>query len=420
MPGSLFLYIILLETHEYLLERDAMVPVEEFSYKGTVFIVECKEHLGRVAGPGARNYIIRGLRSYGVEVELPETIEKDPVTSFMPSGSGADSASYPGVRKLFLPKHLGRFLERNDIFPDLEILEVDPDNRIFSTDGRMLYRDEGRELCLSLTAGNRHEGVTEAQREQVIVPEKVQRLGPFSFVGSNCEEIIFENPWIEAEESSFDKSVWLSSWGLAAYVGNMLYRINTEGCSGKCVLLLDKKTRRIHPQAFMGAPADVKLKLSVPSDMDFPGFTKELTRALRKSSGLITVSRAGAGGMEKEIPIPLSLDSTGLELLQRSLDDKEDHFDELFERIGDSKEKLVYALFASSFSDAELYPEYIKSNQKEALMRAVEVLDEKALSRLVKRKFFDREALIGMLPQLQSNGMVSSVAGILIALNGDH
>ena len=393
-----------------------MVPLEEFSYKGTTFIIECKEHLGRVAGPGARNYIIRGLRSYGDEVELPEAIEKDPVTSFMPSGPGADSAVYPGVRKLFIPKHLGRFLEKNDIFPDLERLEVDPGNRIFSTDGRMLYRDEGRELWLSLSASN-CPGVT--------VPEKVQRLGPFSFEGSNCEEIIFENPWIEADESSFNKSAWLSIQGLAAYVGNMLFRINTEGFRGKCVLWLDKKTKRLHPHAFKGYTADTKLKLFVPSDMDLPGFTKSLTMAMmnmtagvnRKNSGLITVSRTDADGMEKEIPVSLSLDSAGMELLRKSLDDKEDHFDELFERIGDNKEKLVYALFASSFSDSEIYLEYIKSNRQEAMTRAIEVLDEKALSHLVKRKLFDSETLISMLPQLQSKGMVSSVAGILIALN---
>ena len=60
----------------------------------------------------------------------------------------------------------------------------------------------------------------------------------------------------------------------------------------------------------------------------------------QKSSSLITVSGADAEGMEKEIPIPLSLNSAGMELLRRSLDDKEDHFDELFERIGYRKEKL--------------------------------------------------------------------------------
>ncbi len=396
-----------------------MVPVEEFSYKGTTFLVECKEHINRVAGPGARNYIIRGLRAYGDEVELPESIEKDPVTSFMPSCAGTDRIVYPGVRMLFLPKYLGRFLEKNDIFPDLEKLEVDPDNRIFSTDGRMLYKDEGRELWLSLSAGDCCNCVT--------VPEKVQHLGAFSFTGSSCEEIVFENQWIEADESSFDNSVWLKSQGLAAYVGNMLYRINTEGCRGKCVLCVDKKTKRIHPYAFKGFTIDGKLKLSVPSDMDFSGFTKSLIMALknmpagvnRKSSSLITVSIVDAEGIEKEIPIPLSLDSNGMELSKKILDYKEDYFDELFERIADSKEKLTYALFASSFMDTEVYLDYIKSNQQEALTRAIEVLDEKALGRLVKKKIFDSGALISMLPQLQSKGMVSSVAGILIALNGN-
>ena len=96
---------------------------EEFSYLGTDFLMECKEHINRVAGPGSRNYIIRGIISHDEEIFFPESIDGDPVTSFLPSRSFTEKTVYPGVRKLRLPARLGRFIERNDVFPDLEKLE---------------------------------------------------------------------------------------------------------------------------------------------------------------------------------------------------------------------------------------------------------------------------------------------------------
>ena len=36
---------------------------EEYSYKGARFLLEGKEHYLRMAAPGSRNYIIRGILS---------------------------------------------------------------------------------------------------------------------------------------------------------------------------------------------------------------------------------------------------------------------------------------------------------------------------------------------------------------------
>ncbi len=393
---------------------------EEYQYRGTNFIIECKEHINRVASPGSRNYIIRGILSSQEEVEIPESIDGDPVTSFMPSISFDETIVYPGVKSLRIPERLGRFLERNDMFPELAKLEVDPGNRIFSTDGKMLYRDEGRELCLSLAAGIRD--------ECVVVPENVQRLGSYAFSGSNCREIVFENPWIEAEDTSFDGAVWLEEQGPAAYVGNMLYRVNTLGCSGKIQLLIREGTRRVHKRAFEGIGASGPVRLCIPENVKCKGLADSLAFALTNAGvrdgsakeGIVTVSRRKEDNKEKEIPVPTSLDLAGMNMLREILDDGAQLYGEIFERINSRKEKLDYALFAAS-GDGEvneaLYRQVISSDEEAAALRSVEILEEKALFNLLRRGFIGKAALIGILPQLQSRGMVNAAAGVLVAIN---
>ncbi len=393
---------------------------EEYSYRGTNFIIECKEHINRVASPGSRNYIIRGLLSYGEEVEVPKFIDGDPVTSFMPS----QKIVYPKIKRLCLPGYLGKFPERNDIFPDLEILKVDPENQIFCTDGKMLYRDGGKELCLSLCAGNRDDTVT--------VPQKVMRIGPNAFAGSNCEKIVFENPRIEAEDTSFDGSVWLRSCGPAVYVGNMLYRISTNNTDRRLTIIIKEGTERIHKSVFTGIGPLTRLKLNIPENMEFPGFADAVVEALMnatirdgyKSSGLVTASRmSGAGYEGKEIPIPLSLDANGMKLLRRTLDFGEDFYDEIFDSIGSGKEKLDYALLATAGDyDApkDSYRKYIEYNQDRAAFRATEILSEESISSLIRRNLLGREALLGILPKLQESGMVNAAAGILVAVSRGH
>lgn len=398
-----------------------MANGEEFQYKGAKFIIECKEHINRVAGPGSRNYIIRGILDHEEEVEIPELIDGDPVTSFMPSVSFCEKIVYPGIRRLRLPGRLGRVLERNDIFPDLEELQVDPSNRIFSTDGKMLYRDEGRELCLSLAAGIRDKVVT--------VPEWVERLGAFAFADSRCQEIVFENPWIEAEDTSFDESVWLEEQSLAAYVGNMLYRVNTDACDGRIALLLREGTRRAGKRAFESLGTFEAIKLCVPLGVKCSGLADAIVSGLSDArvrfgsdrAGLVTVVRmAGEGGLDKEIPVLVSLDSAGMDMLRETIDCGAGLYDEVFLRIGNRKEKLDYALYAASAEGSvneELYRRGISGDADEAALRAVEILDEKALFRLVKRGYIGKDALIGILPQLQSRGMVNAAAGLLVMIN---
>ncbi len=378
---------------------------EKFSCRGTDFLVECKEHINRVAGPGARNYIIRGLISYGEEVIFPGSIDGDPVTSFLPFNSLTEKPVYPGVRKLWLPGRLGRFIERNDVFPDLESLEVDPENRIFSTDGRMLYRDGGKELWLSLSAGIKDEIVT--------VPEKVERLGPAAFTDSRCNEIIYENPMIEAADTGFEGSEWLKSQGSAVYVGNMLYRVKA-GERGKISVSIKKGTERIHGSAFSELKSGMFLRICMPQGMELPGLADAIMVALKKSRGFISVSREEGTG---EISIPLSLDLTGMELLRKTVDLGIDLYEDIFLRIRNDKEKLDFALFVLSEEETgneDSYRQVILKDEEAAAGRLIEILGEERICRLIKKGCIGKEALLKILPVLQDKGMVSAAAAVLI------
>ncbi|MBR2257995.1 MAG: hypothetical protein IJ899_11855 [Blautia sp.] len=212
---------------------------EIIRYKDAEFLVECKEHILRIASPGTRNYIIKGILSYGEVLELPEKIDGDPVTSFAP-GKGVCPVSFPGVKRLCLPRYLGKYPEQNDLFPDLVELSIDEANQIYKSDGRMLYRDSGKELYLSLAGG--------LSSEPAVVPAGTRRLGSKAFVKSTCPDIIFENPDIEAPWGCFEDSAWLDRHKGPVYVGNMLYFVPRDISS----INLKQETSRIHPKAFDG------------------------------------------------------------------------------------------------------------------------------------------------------------------------
>ena len=378
---------------------------EEFSYLGTDFLMECKEHINRVAGPGSRNYIIRGIISHDEEIFFPESIDGDPVTSFLPSNSYTEKTVYPGVRKLRLPARLGRFIERNDVFPDLEKLEINRENRIFTTDGRMLYRDGGKELCLSLSAGLNDESVT--------VPEKVERLGPAAFTGSRCREIVFENPNIDACDTSFDGSEWLLRQGNTVYVGNMLYKL-MAGDRGRITVLIKEGTERIHADAFAAFKSEMYLKVCIPCGVRINGLADALIAALKKGRGFISVSKEGG---KREFSVPLSLDPHGMEFLRRTVDLGEELYEEIFPGISSGREKLDYALFALSeeaVEDEESYRQVLLKDEEKAAGRSVEILGEERLCRLIKKDCVGKEAFLKELPVLQTKGMISAAAGVLM------
>ncbi|MCR4656942.1 MAG: hypothetical protein K5770_12025 [Lachnospiraceae bacterium] len=390
---------------------------EKYCFRDTGFLIEHKEHINRMASPGEGNVIIRGIISWGECVAFPESVEGRPVTAFIPYNEGTGALSWPGVKKLHIPRFFGRFPERNDLFPDLKEIEVDPENRIFLTDRKMLFKDQGRELFLSLVSG--------LKEERVIVPEKVIRLGAAAFADSRCEEIDFRNPGIEAGEKSFDRSVWLEKQEGAAYIGDMLYRVKGNKDGRNTGIYIRKGTRRIFKTAFSALGEEGADSIFINKDMKLPGLTDNLIAAANprgRGKVRITLIRVDEEGKEERFSVPSGIDPKGRELLRKAWDLGNEMPEDTVEHITDRGERLDFAIYQASGRNKAgtgLPLEIIREEQGEAAAHSVMLLDEESLCRLLEKEVFDREALLSMLPAAQDRGFVSAAAHILYSLSNE-
>lgn len=419
---------------------------EMIRYKDTEFLVECKEHIFRVASPGNRNYIIRGILSHGEVLELPEKIDGDPVTSFAPE-KGAFPVSYPGVKRLCLPRYLGKYPERNDLFPDLVELCVDEANQIYQSDGRMLYRDSGKELYLSLAGG--------LSPQPVLVPAGTNRLGRKSFVKSTCPDITFENPDIEAPWGCFEDSVWFDRHKGPVYVGNMLYFVPRDVSS----VSLKQGTRRIHPKAFDGKGDFLEVVLlSLPPGRDAfhagalcgadrvivrEGTVPGLIGAILPPFGrLMKTGSSFSAGLSKPVGtvmrvlkadrtvrgtvlLPHSLSETGKERAVKIWNApvfQKEAWNSLFPFIRARDERMDFAVFSftgeQSAADTDLTA-YLNENAEEAARRAASILDEESFVRFAGSGIPAPEDLRGVLKALQDKGAYLCAAKVLDIL-GNH
>ena len=185
---------------------------DRITYMGTVFLAECKEHYFRMEGPLARNYIIRGIADHGDLVVFPEEIEGVRVTSFAPGDE-----SWPGIRRVVYSRYLGKLPPGGTTFPDLEEVEIDEKNEIFRTDGHLIFEDSGKTLFSAAGAVTVTDTVT--------VPACILRIGAYAFRGTKCKEIVFENPDVIVDRTSFLDSVWRHIQGRVVYIGDTVTEI---------------------------------------------------------------------------------------------------------------------------------------------------------------------------------------------------
>lgn len=191
-----------------------------FSYKGTVF--ELTEEEGWRRGS---YYRITDIKEHGEEVEIPAQANGKPIedlalhqNSWYRQESDKDYI-YPGVKKLIIPEGLKIDGLENTTFPDLEGILLSPKHKEFSSDGKMLFKKKDHELYLALCAG---------REDTVRVPKDVKKLSHKAFQNTKCREIIFENPDLQLDDSSFKNSVWLDKLQEKKepiYVGNTLYKV---------------------------------------------------------------------------------------------------------------------------------------------------------------------------------------------------
>lgn len=180
-------------------------------------------------------YEIIGIEPNGESLYLPDTYKRHPITGWQ---GGESKSPFFSVRYLFIPAGITEINISNSLFPNLEKIEVQEGNTKYSTDGRMLFCEEGRELQYSLIEGN---------MEKAVVPKIVRKIRNRAFEDTLCKEIIFENPEVSVELGAFRNSKWMEQQGDFCVVGNMFYRLIQQ----VDVLKVPDNIRRFHEDAFM-------------------------------------------------------------------------------------------------------------------------------------------------------------------------
>lgn len=165
---------------------------------------------------------------------LPDTCQGNPVIRW---SMGDKEEPLPAVRYLFIPASITEIHISNSLFPNLERMEVQAGNQKFSTDGKMLFSADGKELLYSLAAGN---------QERAVVPKTVRKIGFGAFHHAACSEILFENPDVSVEKNAFASSAWLEKQGDYCVIGNLFYQLNRS----VDVLEVPENVRRFHEDAF--------------------------------------------------------------------------------------------------------------------------------------------------------------------------
>ena len=190
------------------------------------------------------SYVVKNITVMNTRLQLPDFCGEIPVESWHMHGGG----TFPMVKELFIPSSVTDISIDNGFFPALEKVEVEAGHSQFSTDGKMLFSADGRELLYSFAAGN---------QEKAVVPREVRKILRHAFAGAVCSEIIFENPDISAERDAFENSNWMKLQGDYSIVGNMFFRMNRPADS----LTVPDGIRRFHESAFWRA---------VPGRIDTP------------------------------------------------------------------------------------------------------------------------------------------------------
>lgn len=221
------------------------------------------------------NYTVKNIIMANSRLCLPDSCEGNPVKRWYMHGGKPLSM----VKELFIPASVTEILIDNGLFPNLEKVEVEAGHSVFSTDGKMLFSEDGRELLYSLAAGN---------QKRAVVPGEVRKILRYAFSGTVCSEIVFENPDISAERDAFEDSEWMRSQGDFCIVGNLFFRLSRSVER----LTVPDGIRRFHESAFWKA---------VPQHLDTPVMPSRSNmedlggRRGYRQCGELTLRSAGAG-----------------------------------------------------------------------------------------------------------------------------
>lgn len=143
---------------------------------------------------------------------------------------------YPVAKVLHIPASIGKIDIDNDLFPELELVEIDADNMKYSTDGRLIIMNEGMRLI----------NCPVCKEQSMVIPECVRSIGDYAFFGTKYRKILFTGKDLKIEPRAFDGSGWLALQGDVVVIGNVLYKIS-EGIDR---LVVPEQVKKFYPTLF--------------------------------------------------------------------------------------------------------------------------------------------------------------------------
>lgn len=205
--------------------------MEKTEYKGNTFKLE---KIDDWYAQKHTRYRIKGIDIHSEEVWLPNEYHNHAVTEWLMEGS--KEHIFTKVRRLHISAAMKYIKIPNNIFPQLENVQVDGANTEFTTDGRMLFTKNGSELIYCLVC----------RGTAVTIPDTVKKIEARAFSGTEYEQIQFPKTDMNISNFAFDNSRWLEKQGDTVVIGNMLYRARHIGP----VLEVPKEVKKIHPGFF--------------------------------------------------------------------------------------------------------------------------------------------------------------------------
>ncbi|MCC8167745.1 MAG: leucine-rich repeat domain-containing protein, partial [Clostridiales bacterium] len=206
-----------------------------YEYKGSQFMLEEKYGFWKNI---VVNYNVVDIETDSDEVWIPGEYDGKKITGWI---MGEDTGVYLGVKVLHIPKEITNITVRNDIFPNLERVEIDPGNKTYYTDGKLIMAHDNMAGKNDYIAG-----CLVCKGEELSIPKGIKKIRNYAFYGTTYNKITFPKTDLDIEPYAFEGSQWLNQQARPVVIGNLLYKIDDETVS----LNVPGKVRRIAPEAF--------------------------------------------------------------------------------------------------------------------------------------------------------------------------
>lgn len=214
--------------------------MESLEYKGNKYFVEKIDSWRR-----KDEYRISVEEINSGEVCLPESYAGGKITEWFDRKSENNSyhnkesriySHFNKAKRLYIPAAIDKINIPNDIFPELDRVEIDSSNQEFCTDGRLIVRRKGMELLHCLVC----------KGESVEIPEYVRSICKDSFKGTQYTEISFPKNEPKIHKDAFDGSKWLALQGDVVVIGATLFKIPRVMQR----LVVPEYVKKYHPDVF--------------------------------------------------------------------------------------------------------------------------------------------------------------------------